>query len=86
MITALTDKVIVQVDEASKVSPGGIYLVGAENEKPETGTVLTIGPEVGTKSIIGKRIVFNPLDGEQFSLQDKDYFVFSESSILAVLD
>jgi co-chaperonin GroES (HSP10) len=85
MLTTLTDKVVVKADDAAKVSPGGIYLAG-NDEKPETGKVVAIGPEVACQTLVGKTVVFNPYDGDQFQYSNNDYFVFSESTILAVLD
>ena len=86
MVKALTNKVVVRPDETAQVSEGGIYLAHSGDEKPETGRVVSIGPDVTSKDIVKKTVVFNPYDGDQFQYEGDDYFVFTESDILAVLD
>lgn len=84
-VKALTNKVVVSPDDKAQVSPGGIYIAG-NDEKPETGRVVSVGPEVTSANLVGKTVVFNPYDGDQFEYKGEDYFVFTESDVLAVLD
>lgn len=92
-IQPLGDRVLVRPDSADDTkSPGGIYIPEtARTEKPERGTVVAVGPgkrgddgiiPVGVK--IGDTVMFSKYGFDEVKVDDQEYYIISESSILAV--
>ena len=97
-IKPLGDRVVVRPlteEEAGTVSASGIIIPEtAKKEKPEQGVVVAIGPgkwdEDGEKRIpmeVKKddKVVFSKYGYDEVKVDDKEYFLVSESNILAVL-
>ncbi len=97
-IQPLSDRVVVRPltdEEAGTVSASGIIIPdSAKQEKPEQGVIVATGPgkwdEDGEKRIPmevkeGDRIVFSKYGFDEVKVDDQDYFLVSESNILAVL-
>lgn len=79
--------VLIDVDKAADKTESGI-LLGAQNWKtlPPVGVITAIGPDVGDKSLLGKRVIFEryssiilPQDEDK-----KDRRFVIEENILAV--
>ena len=98
-IKPLADRVVVRPltdEEAGTVSASGIIIPdGAKKEKPEQGVVMAVGAgklsEDGEKRIpmevkVGDKVVFSKYGFDELKMDDKEYFIVSESSILAVLN
>lgn len=98
-ITPLSDRVIVRPlseEELGTVSASGIIIPDtAKKEKPEQGVVIAVGPgkwdEDGEKRIpievkIGDRVVFSKYAHDEVKIDDKEYFIVGESSILGVFN
>lgn len=97
-IKPLADRAIVRPltdEEAGTVSASGIIIPdSAKKEKPEQGIVVAVGAgkwdEDGEKRIpmevkVGDKIVFSKYGFDEVKVDDKEYFIVSESSILAIL-
>ena len=97
-IKPLGDRVVVRPltdEEAGTVSASGIIVPdSAKKEKPEQGIVVAVGPgkwdEDGEKRIPmevkeGDKVVFSKYGFDEVKMAEKDYFLVSESNILAVL-
>jgi chaperonin GroES len=97
-IKPLGDRVVVRPlteEEAGTVSASGIIIPEtAKKEKPEQGVVVAVGPgkwdEDGEKRIpmeVKKddKVVFSKYGYDEVKVDDKEYFLVSESNILAVL-
>jgi len=97
-IKPLGDRVIVRPlteEELGTVSASGIIIPdSAKKEKPEQGIVIAVGPgkwdEDGEKRIemevkVGDRVVFAKYGFDELKLEDKDYFIVSESGVLGVI-
>lgn len=93
-IRPLSNRVLVRVDEQKTETEGGIALPDTAQEKPETGTVVAIGPgfihpKTGVRSpmsvSVGERVMFHRLSGRHTVLDDDGLRIFDESEILAVL-
>jgi len=97
-IKPLGDRAVVRPltnEEAGTVSASGIIIPEtAKKEKPEQGIVVAVGEgkwdEDGEKRIpmevkIGDRIVFSKYSHDEIKVDDKEYFIVGESSILAIL-
>ena len=49
MLKPLGDRVIIEVAKEEEKTVGGIVLASAAKEKPQTGTVVAVGPFVGKR-------------------------------------
>ena len=97
-IRPLGDRVIVRpltAEELGTVSASGIIIPeSAKKERPEQGIVIAVGPgkwdEDGEKRIemevkVGDQIVFTKYGFDELKLEDKDYFIVSESGVLGII-
>lgn len=95
----LADRVVVRPltdEEAGKVSVSGIIIPEtAKKDKPEQGIVMAVGAgkwdEDGEKRIpmevkVGDKVMFSKYGYDEVKVEDKDYYVLSESSILAIIN
>lgn len=98
-IKPLGDRVVVRPlteEEAGTKSAAGIIIPEtAKQEKPEQGVVLAVGPgkwnEDGDGRIAmavkeGDRIVFSKYGYDELKMDDKEYFIVSENSILGIIN
>jgi chaperonin GroES len=98
-ITPLADRVVVRPltdEELGTVSAAGIIIPdSAKKEKPEQGVIIAVGPgkwdEDGEKRLplevkIGDRVVFSKYAHDEVKIDDKEYFIVGESSILGVFN
>ena len=97
-IKPLADRVVVRPltdEEAGNVSASGIIIPDtAKKDKPEQGVVMAVGngkwDEDGEKRIplevkVGDKVMFSKYGYDEVKLGDQEYYVVSESSILAIL-
>jgi chaperonin GroES len=96
-IKPLSDRVVVRPlteEETGAVSLSGIIIPEtAKKEKPEQGVVISVGPgkwdEDGEKRLpldvkVGDRVIFSKYGYDEVKIDNKDYFIVAESSILGV--
>ena len=96
-IKPLGDRVVVRSlteTESGVVSASGIIIPEtAKKEKPEQGVVLAVGPgkwdEDGEKRLamdikVGDRVIFSKYGYDEVKLDDKEYFIVGENSILGI--
>ena len=96
-IKPLGDRVVVRPlteEELGNVSASGIIIPDtAKKEKPEQGVVVAAGPgkwnEDGDARVAmdvkeGDRVVFSKYGFDEVKVENKEYFIVSESSILGV--
>jgi len=93
-IQPLEDKVVVKPLQEDETTKSGIVLPDtAEQEKPEKGTVLAVGPgktlnngkraEMSVKR--GDTVLFTKYSPNEIKIDDKEVLVISESDILAII-
>ena len=91
----LGSRVVVKALERDEITKSGIVLPDTAKEKPQEGTVLSIGPgdrhpdtgkriEVDLK--IGDRVLFQKYAGTEFKLDDEELLIFAEKDVLATID
>ena len=96
-IRPLSDRVLVQPlseDDASTKSPSGIIIPDTvDKEKPERGTVIAVGPgkmddgKLNPMSVeVGDQVVFSKYGYDEVKIDGEEYYMVSESNILAVID
>ncbi len=91
----LADRVIVEPLNEDEVTRAGIILPDTiDKEKPEKGKVLAVGPgklsENGTRTPVGVKVgdvvVFKKYSPDEVKIDGKEYFVLSESDLMAVIE
>ncbi len=96
-VKPLGDRVLVEPlteHESGKETRAGIFIPEtADKERSEQGTVVAVGPGKITddgKLIpisvkVGDKILFTKYGPDEIKIDGKDYFILSESNILAVI-
>ena len=94
-IKPLGDRILVKPDEVEdEKSPGGIIIPDtARKEKPERGEVIAIGPGkrgddnelIPVDVKVGDTVVFSKYGYDEIKIDDEEYYIISESNILAII-
>lgn len=87
----LDDRVVVEPHEAEEVTAGGIVLPGTAQEKPQRGTVVSVGPgrlldngQRGTLSVaVGDEVIYGKYGGTEIEVNGREVKILRESDILA---
>ena len=87
----LGERVVVKREEAETTTSGGIVLPDSAQDKPQKGSVISVGDghtkSDGTKLALsvkeGDRVLFSSYGGEEINLGEEDYLLLRESDILA---
>ena len=97
-IHPLGDKVVVlplSEHERGAKTKGGIFIPEtADKERPEQGTVVAVGPgkmsdegkHLPMSLVVGQKILFTKYGPDEIKLDGKEYFILSESNVLAVIE
>ena len=90
----LGNRLVVEPLEAEEVTAGGIVLPETAKEKPQKGTVLSIGP--GERDDKGKRIemdvqtgdtvLYAKYAGTEIKVDGKKILILKETDILAIIE
>lgn len=92
-IQPLHDRVVVKPATREEVSASGIIIPDTANrEKPERGTVVAVGNGkyedgalVPMTVKVGNTVLFSKYGYDEVKINDEEYFILSESSILAII-
>ncbi len=97
-ITPLADRVVVRPlteEETGTASPSGIIIPEtAKKDKPEQGVVIAVGDgklsDSGEARLpmsvkVGDRVVFSKFGYDEVKIDDKEYFIVGEGSILGII-
>jgi chaperonin GroES len=93
MLTPLGDRVVVTAKPKDEATPSGIVLPDSANQKPQEGSVVSIGPgrvldsgkRVEMEVKVGDAVLFAKYAGTEVKLDGQDYLIFRESDLLAVI-
>lgn len=92
MIKPLSDRVVVQAQDAEEQTASGLYIPDSAKEKPQRGTVIAVGPgrvENGAKIEMsvsaGDVVLYGKYSGTEISLGGDDYLIMRESDILGIV-
>lgn len=94
-ISPLGDRVVVQpIDKEEKVSASGIIIPDtADKEKPMKGKVVAVGPGkydedtlVPMQVKVGQTVLFSKYGYDEVKVEGVEYYILSESQVLAVLN
>ena len=94
-IQPLGDRVLVKPisTEEKKTKAGIIIPETAEKEKPDQGEVIAVGEGkqgedgkiIPLKVKVGDRIIFSKYSPDEIKIDDEEYYIISESNILAIV-
>ena len=89
----LGNRVVVEPLEQEEVTAGGIYVPETAKEKPQQGTVLSVGPGerdedgdyIAMDVKVGDKVLFAKYSGTEMKLDGKKLLVLRESDLLAIV-
>ena len=89
----LYDRIVVRRKEAKEQMRGGIYIPDTAKEKPQEGKVIAVGTgkvtdegkRIGLDVKVGDRILFGKYSGSEVKVDDREYVIFREEDVLAIL-
>jgi len=89
----LGDRVVVQAKKKDETTKSGIVLPDTASEKPQEGTVLSVGPgrtldngkRVDMEVKKGDNVLFAKYAGTEVKLDGEEYLVIRESDLLAIV-
>ena len=91
-IKPLGDRVVVKPAEADDKTESGLYIPETAKEKPQKGTVVSVGPgryENGTKIEMnvneGDEVIYGKYAGTDFTLDGDDVLIMRESDIFGIV-
>ena len=87
----LDDRVVIEPMEAEERTSGGIVLPDTARERPQRGTILSVGPgklldtgKRGELSVaVGDVVIYGKYSGTEIEVAGKDVKILRESDILA---
>ena len=87
----LDDRVVVEPQQAEERTAGGIVLPDTAKEKPQRGTVVSVGPgkllDSGTRGQlsvgVGDVVIYGKYSGTDIEVSGKDVKILRETEILA---
>ena len=93
-ITPLGDKVLVQPSTAGEQTAGGIVLPDSAKERPQEGTVISVGPgrtlDSGEKAPLtvkeGDLVIYSKYGGTETKLEGEDFVILDEDQIYAIIE
>jgi chaperonin GroES len=92
-VRPLHDRIIVRRLEEGEQRIGGIIIPDSAKEKPQRGTVLSVGngktQDDGTRVALdvkaGDQILFGKYSGQEIKLEGVEYLIMKEDDVLAVI-
>ena len=87
-IQPLSDRVIVEPQEAETKTASGIYIPDSAKEKPQQGKVVAVGKgkkdhEMTVK--VGDTVLYGKYSGTELKFEGADYLIMREDDILAII-
>ena len=91
-LTPLADRVVVRPQDAEETTSGGLIIPDTAKEKPQKGTVISVGPgkvENGTKIDMtvkaGDTVLYGKYAGTEVAIDGEDLLIMRESDILGIV-
>jgi chaperonin GroES len=90
----LGDRLVVKPTPREEMTKSGIVLPDTAKERPQEGTILSIGPgrtlDDGSREAMdvqpGQKILFQKYAGTEFKLDEEDLLILSQKDVLAVIE
>ena len=92
-IKPLSDRVLINMEEAEETTTSGILLAGSAKEKPQIASVIAVGPggmvdgkEVTMYVKVGDKVITSKYSGTEVKIDGQEYTIVRQSDILAVVE
>ncbi len=94
-VRPLGDRVLVErIDEEEQKSAGGIIIPDTAKEKPQTGTVIAVGPgkvaddgkRIAMEVKQGQKVLFGKYSGTDIKIDGKEMLIMHENDILGIVE
>jgi chaperonin GroES len=90
----LGDRLVVRPTPREEMTKSGIVLPDTAKERPQEGTILSIGPgrtlDDGSREAmdveVGQKILFQKYAGTEFKLEEEELLILSQKDVLAVIE
>ena len=90
----LGDRIVVKPTPREEMTKSGIVLPDTAKERPQEGTILSVGPgrtlDDGKREPMevspGETVLFQKYAGTEFKLDEEELLILSQKDILAVLE
>lgn len=87
-IQPLSDRVLVEPQEAETKTASGLYIPDSAKEKPQQGKVVAVGKGKKDHNMtvkVGDVVLYGKYAGNELKLDGKDYLIMREDDILAII-
>lgn len=87
-IQPLSDRVLVEPQEAETKTASGIYIPDSAKEKPQQGKVVAVGTGKKDHKMtvkVGDTVLYGKYAGTELKLEGNDYLIMREDDILAII-
>jgi chaperonin GroES len=88
MIKPLSDRVLISTDAPEEKTEGGIILLESDQEIPQRGVVVAVGPGSKHQPVtvkVGEIVMYPTFSGIPLTIKGNSYLMMRESEILAVI-
>jgi chaperonin GroES len=90
----LGDRLVVRPTPREEMTKSGIVLPDTAKERPQEGTVLSIGPgrilDDGSREAMdvsaGQKVLFQKYAGTEFKLDEDELLILSQKDVLAIIE
>ena len=90
----LGDRIVVRPTPREEMTKSGIVLPDTAKERPQEGTILSIGPgrtlDDGSREAmdveVGQKILFQKYAGTEFKLEEEELLILSQKDVLAFIE
>ena len=87
-IQPLSDRVLVEPQEAETKTASGLYIPDSAKEKPSKGIVVAVGTGTKEEALtvkVGDTVLYGKYAGTELKLEETDYLIMRESDIFAII-
>ena len=88
-LVPLGDRVVIKALVAEETTKSGIVLPGQAKEKPQTASVIAVGPgteEVKMEVKVGETVIFSQYAGTPVKYDGEEYIIISQKDILGIVE
>ncbi len=87
-IQPLSDRVLVEPQEAETKTASGLYIPDSAKEKPQQGKVVAVGKGKKDHSMtvkVSDIVLYGKYSGSELKYEGNDYLIMREEDILAII-
>ena len=87
-IQPLSDRVLVEPQEAETKTSSGIYIPDSAKEKPQQGKIVAVGKGKKDHDMtvkVGDTVLYGKYSGSELKFEGNDYLIMREDDILAII-